>query len=162
MRYNNDYTVCIILEIQTVPFRIRSRSLFLSFRPPPFISTAYLHLSPRSFPVYTACINRPTTHRRGFAHRGPLYSGHGCKSCRMPFLRKRLIFRRKSTEPLRLKRDFRSARPGCQAMTIKNRLISSIGLGLFLISALAFSDALQTLYLTPLVSTHHSIPSLAA
>jgi len=27
-------------------------------------------------------------------------------------------------------------------MTIKNRLISSIGLGLFLISALAFSDAL--------------------
>ena len=26
-----------------------------------------------------------------------------------------MIFRRKSTEPLRLKRDFRSARPGCQA-----------------------------------------------
>ena len=45
---NNDYAVCIILEIQTVPFRIRSRSLFLSFCPAPFISTAYLHLSPLS------------------------------------------------------------------------------------------------------------------
>lgn len=66
---NNDYTVCIILEIQTVPFRISSLSLSLYFRPSHFISTTYLHLPPQSFPVYTDCINRVKALRPDFALR---------------------------------------------------------------------------------------------
>jgi len=77
---NNDYTVCIILEIQTVPFRIRSRSLFPFFRPAPFISTAYVHLSSQRFPVYTDCINRVKAYRPGFALRALLYLEHVYKS----------------------------------------------------------------------------------
>jgi hypothetical protein len=69
---NNDYTVCIILEIQTVSFRIRSLSFSLSFRLSPLIRREIAGRGRRINPSpHKKRISRPGTRVKNLRSGGP-------------------------------------------------------------------------------------------
>ena len=76
---NNNYTVCIKRQRQTVSFCIRGFRLFFRSRIKPCMPTVWPPTFVKRGPVYTGCINRTTAHPWGCGLRGLPCSTHAYK-----------------------------------------------------------------------------------